>query len=204
MQYYDAKLMMETVGTALPLAILLIEDDEDRQFVTDLYLQHRELLYKKATGFFYNSQSEIEDAVSDAAERMCKYCKEIQNIPCNKRKFYIVKIIRSVCITRLAVLQRQQERNDWFADTETVEGIEDENSAHGIVFSRVYADDLLHSFSMLSDRDKELIRMRHIDRMDYDEIANTLHISEGTARTAVSRAKARLERLAQHVKDDNL
>lgn len=204
MQYYDAKLMMETVGTALPLAILLIEDDEDRQFVTDLYLQHRELLYKKAKGFFYNSQSEIEDAVSSAAERICKYCKELQKIPCNKRKFYIVRIIRSVCITRVAVLQRQQERRDWFADTETVEGVEDENSAHSIVFSRVYADDLLNSFSMLSDRDKELIRMRHIDMMYYDEIANTLHISEGTARTAVSRAKARLESLAQHVKDDTL
>lgn len=204
MQLYDTKLIMETAGTTLPLAILLIEDDADRQFVADLYLQYRNLLYKKAAGFFHNAPPEIEDAVSCAAERMCKYCKELQNIPCNKRKFYIVKIIRSVCITRLQALQKQQEKRDWFVDTETVEGVEDENSAHGIVFSRVYADDLLNSFSMLNDRDKELIRMRHIDMMDYDEIANALHISEGTARTAVSRAKARLESLAQHLRDDIL
>lgn len=85
-----------------------------------------------------------------------------------------------------------------------MEGVEDENSAHSIVFSRVYADDLLNSFPMLSDRDKELIRMRHIDMLDYDEIAEALHISERTARTAVSRAKARLENLAQNLKGDIL
>lgn len=204
MQFFDTKLMMETVGTTLPLAILLIEDDEDRQFLTDLYLEYRNLLYKEAMRFFCDSPFEIDDAVSGSAERMCKYCKELQNIPCNKRKFYLVKIVRSVCNTRIAELTKQQERRDWFADSETVEGVEDENSAHSIVFSRVYADDLLHSFPMLSDRDKELIRMRHIDMLDYDEIAEALHISEGTARTAVSRAKARLENLAQNLKGDIL
>lgn len=204
MQPYDAKLMMETLGTTLPLAILLIEDDADRQFLTDLYLQHRDLLYKIAAGFFRNSPSEIEDAISNTAERMCKYCKELQCIPCNKRKFYIVRIVRSVCITRYAELQMHKETNDLFADSQTFEGMEDESSAHGIVFSRVYADDLLNSFAVLSDRDKELIRMRHIDMMDYDDIAEALHISEGTARTAVSRAKARLEKLAKHLKDDIL
>lgn len=198
---YDAKLMMDTVGATLPLAILLIDDDADRQFLTDLYLQYRELIYKKAAGFFHNSPSEIEDAISSTAERMCKYCKELQNTPCNKRKFYIVKIVRSVCITRYTELQRHKNKHDWFADLETIERAEDENSAHGIVFSRVYADDLLNSFAALSDRDKELIRMRHIDMMDYDDIAEILHISEGTARTAVSRAKTRLEKLAQNLKD---
>lgn len=70
MQPYDAKLMMETVGTTLPLAILLIEDDEDRQFLTDLYLEYRNLLYKEAMRFFCDSPSEIDDAVSGSAERM--------------------------------------------------------------------------------------------------------------------------------------
>ena len=196
--------MAEASGPVIPLAILLIEDDGDRQFVTGLYLQYRELLYKTAKGFFANSPSEIEDAISSSAEKMCKYCKELKAIPYDKRKFYIVKIVRSVCITRLAALQKQRERHDWFADSEIVEGTEDESSAHSIVFSRVYADDLLNSFATLNDRDKELIRMRHIDMMDYASIAEALQISEGAARTAVSRAKARLEKLAQHHKDDIL
>ncbi len=39
MQPYDAKLMMETLGTTLPFAILLIENDEDRQFLTEMYFR---------------------------------------------------------------------------------------------------------------------------------------------------------------------
>lgn len=46
--------------------------------------------------------------------------------------------------------------------------------------------------------------MRHIDMMAYDDIARALNISERAARTAISRAKKRLEKLALHVKDDNL
>lgn len=197
MAYFDTNQMMKTIGTTLPLAILLIEDDEDRQFLTDLYLQYRSLLYKEAKAFFGSALSEIEDAVSNSAVRMCKYCKHLQATPCNKRVFYLVKIVRSVCNTRLAELQKQNERRDWFVDSETIEGVEDESKTHGIVFSRAYADDLLKSFAGLSKRDKELIRMRHIDMMDYEEIAEMLNISEGTARTAVSRAKARMENLAQ-------
>ena len=204
MQYFDASNLWTTVGSSLPLAILLIENDEDRQFLAELYLQYRGLLYKEAVKHFGSGSQEIEDAVGNSAVRMCKYCKKLQSLPCNKRPFYLVKIVRSVCNTQLAELQKQSERHDWFADSETAEDAVDESGAPNIVFSRVYADDLLNSFVELSQRDRELIRMRHIDLMNYDEIAKVLHISEGTARTAVSRAKARLENLARSQKDDLL
>lgn len=204
MQFHEAKLLLEAAGTTLPLVILLIVDDADRQFLTDLYLRHRELIYKSAANYFPGNLLEIEDAISSTAERMCKYCKELEQIPCNKQKYYLVKMVRTVCIARLVELRRSRERNDWFADSQVVEGTADEAHAHDFVFSRVYADDLLNSFSALSNRDKELIRMRHIDMMEYDDIARVLDINEGAARTAVSRAKKRLEKFAQHVKDDFL
>lgn len=204
MQFQEAKLLLEAVSTTLPLAILLVEDEADRQFLADLYLQYRGLIYKSAANYFSGNLLEIEDAVSSTAERMCKYCKELKQIPCNKQKCYLVKMVRTVCIARLAELRHSRERNDWFADSQVVEGIADEAQAHDFVFSRVYAEDLLDSFSALSDRDKELIRMRHIDMMAYDDIARALNISERAARTAISRAKKRLEKLALHVKDDNL
>lgn len=77
-----------------------------------------------------------------------------------------------------------------------LEHIVDEDAYHDIILSKFNAIELLDSFKQLSDRDKELIRMRHIDLMDYDEIAETLNISLPTARTAVFRAKQRLEKIA--------
>lgn len=85
MQFLPGRETIDVCGTILPLAILLIENDEDRQFLTDMYLQYRKLMYKIASHYFQSDYNEIEDVVSTSVERMCKFCKNIQTVPCNKR-----------------------------------------------------------------------------------------------------------------------
>ena len=48
------------------------------------------------------------------------------------------------------------------------------NSPEEMAFSKVNALALLNSFHQLSPRDKELIRMRHIDLMEFSDIAQAL------------------------------
>jgi len=180
----------------LPFAILMIENDEDRQFLTDLYLQHRQLMVKVASQFFGGNQAELEDAVSGAVERLCKKCDTLRQVECNKRPAYIVSTVRNVCLTRLREIGRHRRTHVGDADPEAIENVPAQTDVQGIVFERVFAGDLLDAFPELSPRDREMIRMRHIDRMDYSEIAETVGITENAARTAVSRARSRLERLA--------
>ena len=52
MQNFDINQILGLSGTTLPISILLIENDEDRQFLTELYLQYRPLMYKIAFQFF--------------------------------------------------------------------------------------------------------------------------------------------------------
>lgn len=177
-----------------PLVILLIKDDEDRNFLIELYRQYYGLLYKTASKYFHGNYEEIADAVSACVERICRYCQKIKAIPGAKRAAYLVKIMRSVCNTRWGELQKQA---GWEYPYINVENIVDLGSHDDLVFNYLYATDLLNSFDDLSDMDKQLIRMRHIDAMSYEEIANILSISEGAARTAVSRAKSRLEKSAK-------
>ena len=68
------------------------------------------------------------------------------------------------------------------------------------MFDRVFASDLLGAFPELSEKDKDLIRLRHMDLLGYDVIAQQMGITEIAARTAVSRAKSKLERLAMNKK----
>ena len=191
MYSFDASQIM------IPVAILLIEDDDDRDFLADLYQQYYRLLWKTASMFFPGNEEEIAEAVSDSVERMCRYCKNIQDTPCNKRAAYLVKIIRSVCNTRLGELQKQALRKDMYISAAELENIEDEQQNHEMIFSRLYATDLLQSFDSLSETDRYLIQLRHIDGMSWKEIAALLSMNEGTVRTALSRAKTRLEKLAK-------
>ena len=52
---------------------------------------------------------------------------------------------------------------------------------------------LLESFDALSSKERILIQMRHIDKMEYREIALELGITEQAARVALHRAKRHLQ-----------
>jgi RNA polymerase sigma-70 factor (ECF subfamily) len=193
---YPINQMSAITGTVLPLAILLIENDEDRQFLTDLYLQNRQLMVKVASQFFRGNQAELEDAVSGAVERLCKKCDTLRQVECNKRPAYIVSTVRNVCLSRLREIARHRRTHEDFTDADAIENIPDQTDVQGMLFERVFAGDLLDAYPALNQRDRELIRLRHVDRMSYPEIAVQMGITENAARTAVSRARSRLERFA--------
>lgn len=48
----------------LPPIILAIENDADRDYLTQVYLDYRNLIYKVALSFFPDDYSEAEDAFS--------------------------------------------------------------------------------------------------------------------------------------------
>ncbi len=200
MQSIDPGRFLELYGSVLPLAILLIEDDEDRAFLSDFYIQYKPLMYSTASKFFAKDFAELEDVVGETVERICKNCDKIKAVECNKRYSYLISIIRHVCYRRLATIRKQNAAHVYSTDQETLEQVPGADDVHALVFDKAYASDLLNSFPELSTKDKDLIRMRHIDMLDYDEIAEVCGINEGAARTAVSRAKKRLEHLATQKK----
>ena len=193
---FDYSRMIEVNGTIIPLAILMIENDADRQFMTDVYIEYRPLMYKAARRYFTNNINEIEDVVSNAVLNMCNYCKTIRSIPATGLSSYIVCIVRNACNARLKQIYASQKQCIHNVDPIQLEQVVDEEAYIDVILSRHNAIELLNSFRDLNDRDKELIRMRHIDMMDYDEIAETFNISLIAARTAVFRAKRRLSELA--------
>lgn len=173
----------------LPLALMLMDKEEDRQQIARLYLEYSGLMRKIAAQYFPKSLHDQEDAVSDAAMRLCKNADSILRLECHKIPAYIVKICRSSCIDRL----RKRRTEALCAGDEVLDMVQDKEHSLDAAMSRSYAISLLKSFSGLSQRDQELIRMRHIDQMDFEEIAQIMGISAVSARSAISRAKQRLQ-----------
>lgn len=203
MQTLNVHQMMELYGTILPLAILLVNDDEDRAFLCEVYLQYKALIYKVASDYFKHNQVEIEDAVGESVERLCKYCKNFRAIPCNKMAAYIVKLVENVCRTRLRAIMMEKNHYAFSIDEEQSEQIPTHDSVLETVFSHFYAEELLAMFDRLNEYDRELIRMRHVDQMSYAEIAKALQMNEGSVRTALSRAKHRLKKIGAGDKEEN-
>lgn len=185
--------------SGLPFIIMMIQSDDDRQFITDIYFEHRALMHKVASRYFSPDSREAEDALSDTIVRLCKSISTIKGLACHKIAPYIVKVSRSACIDLMRGRLRQAT-----ASEEVLRFLPDEDAEMDKAMSRPYALDILASFTALSKRDKEVIRMRHIDQMPYEQIADALGISEQGARAAVSRAQRRLQEEASRMDPEEL
>lgn len=200
MQPFDPQALFPLYSAALPAIFATIEDDEDRAFISELYMQNRMLMYKTIVGYFKEDTALVEDVFGESLIRMCKYCRTLRFIPEEKRAVYLMCIVRSVCNTWMKEkhLHPKQEELSY---EELPEEIVDEAADYDLIFSRFHAVELLNSFRELNQREKELIRLRHIDRLDYNEIAQIMHSTAGAMRIAVMRAKRHLEELAQKRKE---
>lgn len=180
----------------VPLVFLVIENDADREAITELYLSYRNLFIKVARKYFGRNDAEVEDAVAATAERLCKYYKNFLHVPRKKMPIYMVYTISNVCRNRMQKLREEQAMHYEEDLEDSVHQIPDSHGGIGFLFDRANAMELLDSFETLSSREKELIRMRHIDRYSIEEIADQLNMKPNAVYTALSRAKAHLVKAA--------
>lgn len=183
-------------AASVPFAVLMLTSDEDRQFVEQLYFEYRGLMYFVAGRYFGHNNAEIEDAISSVIENMCKYVDDFRAVECNKLKSYVFSSIENVCRRRLRELGKQRMYRDDGATQETIERIPDTADIYASVFAYADARTLLDELDGLSERDKELLWMRHVEKLTFAEIANRLGMTEQAVRTALTRAKQRVRKRA--------
>ena len=182
----------------VPVLMLAMMSDSDREFLQELYFQHRKTMYHVARKHFADKPEELEEAISITLERMCRYIKKLQEVPSNKMKAYVVLMVENVCRNRLRQIIRERDQGTIpFDDSNLCNTDNVSVDPYETLFDYADAKTLLASFQGLSQRDQDLIWMRHVERMDYTEIADELHMNAGAVRTALSRAKNRLEEIAR-------
>lgn len=139
----NAHQMIELYGAVLPMAVLLVRDDDDRAFLSETYLQYRTLMYKIASDYFKPDVQAIEEVMSEAVERLCRYCEQIHVVPCNKRPAYLVRLVENVCRTRLRRLMLEKDHYAFSLDDAQSEPLPAQENVEETVFSHFYAEELL-------------------------------------------------------------
>lgn len=182
----------------VPILMLVMMSDSDREFLQELYYQHRNIMYHVARKHFADKPEELVEAISITLERMCRYVKKLREVPSNKMQAYVVLMVENVCRNRLRqIIKEREQRTAQFNDSNLYNTNDVSVDPYETLFDYADTKTLLASFQGLSKREQDLIWMRHVDRMDYVEIADELHMSVGAVRTALSRAKNRLKEIAR-------
>lgn len=92
MAFFDMSQIAKYYGIVLPISILMIETDDDREFICRLYINYRKLMFAVAYEYFNENDSDIDDVVGITVERLCRYCSTVRKIPEDRIKQYIVSI----------------------------------------------------------------------------------------------------------------
>lgn len=103
----------------LPLFISAIENDDDRQFVADIYTRYRPALYQKAQKVLHDNDR-AEEAVHEAMLRVIRYLDRVREIPSDELLPYLITIVQTTSISIYNKYKQHRETvfgtaEDWAA-----------------------------------------------------------------------------------------
>lgn len=177
----------------LPPVILAIENDADRSFLTQIYLDYRNLMYKVALSFFSDNCNEAEDIFGAVLEKMCRRPELLRAVPDERKASYIATMTANACRDRLR--QMKHGTYAYSLDDGAADYLSDPVDPYTHLFEYSSMTEVLNSFRGLSDRDQDLLRMRYAEEKKIPEIAALLGVKEATVYSALFRARKHLEEI---------
>lgn len=170
----------------IPSCILLIEDEDEREWMAQLYLQYQRLMYSTIHKIV-DDPWEIEDILQTSLEKMINKLSLLKTLDRNRLVNYIISTCKNNAYNSLYCSEQYQVFSfDEFrdkSDIENVEFMEDQ------LIKKECASQLLKLWPKLDTRSQYLLEAKYILDKSTKEIAEDLHIKPDSVRMALVRAR---------------
>ena len=159
----------------IPIAIMMIEDENDREFIQRLFLQNERSMYVMAMSIVKEHNTAC-DMVSVSCIKMIEKIDYLRKIDVQKQMPYILSIVKNTALMYLR--QRRNERIYMVADERTFD------------WTASSVDNIINR---LKPRERDLLIMKYFSQMDDAEIARQLGISKNSVRYYLTVARRALK-----------
>ncbi len=170
----------------LPIIISAIENPDDRDLMTEFYVNYKSLLFSEAKKHLDNPE-DIEDTVYEALARVIDKMPIFRNLKPWQRVQYVVTTVRN-----LAYILRK--RNRYFTmvpfeelEYEIPEG--DDSSVEQTVEKALIKKYIMNIWQQIELEDRMLLEQKYILRWSDEELADALGIKPQSVRMRLTRAK---------------
>ena len=175
----------------LPFIIMEIEDDNDRQFVADLYTRYQPALFRKALGIL-NDDTHAEEAVHEAILKVIRYLDRIREIPPDELLPYLLTIVQTASID-IYNKTKQHHKNALGYEDDWAEVFSDEGDCiEDFLIRQEQADLLKECLSTLSQREIDILNYCYTLELPSKEIARLTGLTPANVRMVISRAKKKV------------
>lgn len=179
----------------IPCCILIIEDENDRTFMSELYLQYNRLMYSVIYKIIHDPWT-TEDLVQTTLEKLIG---NVQKLRGKDREHLVNYVITSCRNCALSYLRKQYKHshvqfgNDW-------DGEDTEHDRQAIEYRLISNENLValsRVWPKLDARNRWILESHYIQEKPPDEMAREPGIKPESLRMVLSRARKAAYRLME-------
>lgn len=164
----------------LPLMITAIEDEDDKAFMTWLYLQYRRLIYSEIQKI---TDDDVEDLLQLAIEKLIDKLPLLREMDRGKLVNYIISTAKNTAFSSL----RGKRQEALWEDQEQLP--DPKPMPEESVITQEAMSSLARVWNSLDERTQYLLSAKYILNKSGREIADDLKMSPDNVRMALVRAK---------------
>ena len=150
--------------------------DQERAFFEQLYWEFHRLMYKTASTYVTN-QSDIEDVLQDAIERLLPRTSKVMGIPCCVLPTYLVYTVRSTAINfRRCQSVIAKHTGPITSDDENTRHQNYEDPPQQTLEAKEHLQKIGDILRNLPDSDQELLFRKYVLEQTDTELADIFHV----------------------------
>ena len=180
-----------TIYMIISTTILVITDDDDREFMIQLYMDYRYFMYNIAHEIIHDSHI-AEDMVSNAICELIDSLPDIRKIDRRKLKSYIAVLVRNDSIDFVRKRKRQSKYTFLPEDGEAVNQIPADGEVDAALIRRAEIMEIKEGLARLYENDRLLLTMKYLEAASDEDIAGKFGIGTSSVRTYLTRARRKL------------
>lgn len=177
----------------IPIVVLTIEDEDDRAFMTDVYIRYERLIYSELRKLMSDRWT-MEDVMQTTLVKLIDQLDRLKTMDERHRVNYIITATRNNAIT---YLRTASSRSSVSLDSQWEDGwdFSSDFSVEETVLREENIGRLKDVWPQLDARSRYLLESKYILGLKSREIAHALGIKEDSVRVELSRARRRARAL---------
>ena len=183
----------------LPMVIMTMEDEDNREYMTRLYRDYQALMLKTAWEYSQDSAT-VEDIVSDSCVSLIQHLNQLKAMDKPALRAYIVITVRNKALDDL---RRQALRRKKFVtmDENTLDSLEETTSFERKLSLRQEMETVREAIANLPADEQDVLRMKFFRHMTDKEIAARMEIAENRVRVLIMRSRKKLKQMLYREED---
>lgn len=183
----------------LPMVIMTMEDEDNREYMTRLYRDYQALMLKTAWEYSQDSAT-VEDIVSDSCVSLIQHLNQLKAMDKPALRAYIVITVRNKALDDLR-RQALRRKNFVTMDENTLDSLEETTSFERKLSLRQEMETVREAIANLPADEQDVLRMKFFRHMTDKEIAACMEIAENRVRVLIMRSRKKLKQMLYREED---